>query len=163
MRSGGFIKTEPAYEKGWHVIADRDSNLYNLADAKDYPYLFWEGYGLNYKRPQSGFVVAKADVYNFLKSTLSKLGLNTKESADFMDFWAPKMQAKPYYLVSFVEQSEFNRLAPLSVSPRPDTVIRVFMDYTGLDKPFSVQEPKIITPFRHGFTVVEWGGALARE
>ena len=31
-------------------------------------------------------------------------------------------------------QTEFNRLAPLEINPQPDTIIRVFMDYKGLDK-----------------------------
>jgi len=32
------------------------------------------------------------------------------------------------------------------------------MEFKPLDKPIKVQEQKIITPKRTGFTVVEWGG-----
>jgi hypothetical protein len=51
-------------------------------------------------------------------------------------------------------------LAPLTISPRPDTVIRVFMDYQVLAQPIKVKEQLIKTPARRGFTVVEWGGAI---
>lgn len=160
--AGGFTITEPAYNDGWFVKADTQGNLYNYTDKQQYPYLFWEGYALNYQRPNEGFVVQKEKVGEFLSKTLLRLGLNAKEAAEFMDFWVPKMTTEPYYLISFVPQSEFDKLAPLNVSPRPDTVIRVFMDYQGLPKPIKLASPKIITPVRSGFTVVEWGGALQR-
>jgi hypothetical protein len=53
-----------------------------------------------------------------------------------------------------------DRVAPLTVVPTPDTVIRVLMDYTPLAAPISVAPLKITTPIRNGFTVVEWGGIV---
>lgn len=158
--TGGFSVTEPKYDDGWLVEARPSGELTNLSDGKPYPYLFWEGKGLNYAQPKEGFVVARHEVEGFLKAKLSLLGLNAKESADFMEYWLPRMQAKPYYFVTFVPQQEFDKLAPLTVEPRPDTVIRVFMDYQGLEERKRVPEQKIATPQRRGFTVVEWGGAL---
>ena len=70
------------------------------------------------------------------------------------------MQEKPYYFITFVPQAEFDELAPLAVSPKPDTVIRVFMDYEGLDEHREVEAQKIITPERKGFIVAEWGGVM---
>ena len=94
---------------------------------------------------------------------LAALGLVQKEINDFKEYWLPKMQAKPYYFVTFLPQDQFNEIAPLSVNPKPDTVIRIFMDYQGLNQPEKVVEPVIKTPKRIGFTVVEWGGALGRK
>lgn len=158
--TGGFTITEPNYENGWFVRATKNSELYNYNDKTVYPYLFWEGHGMNYERPKSGFVVAKANVEKFLVNTLSQFGLIEKEYSEFIEFWLPKMQDKNYYFITFVPQEQFDKLAPLYVSPKPDTIIRVFMDFEGLDNYVSV-EPQIIknTP-RIGFTVVEWGGAL---
>lgn len=158
--TGGFSKTEPNYDNGWRVLAEPNGDLYNYADKKTYPYLFWEGYGLNYDIPKEGFVVARSEVKEFLEEKLAAQGLNAKESAEFIEFWWPRMQADPYYFVTFVPQSEFDKLAPLEVSPKPDTVIRVFMDYQALSAPIEVSEQKLSTPKRQGFTVVEWGGAL---
>lgn len=158
--SGGFTITEPAYNSGWFVKATKNSELYNYNDKTVYPYLFWEGHGMNYERPKNGFVVAKSDVEKFLVKTLSQFGLIEKEYNEFIEFWLPKMSSKNYYFITFVPQEQFDKLAPLSINPKPDTIIRVFMDFEGLDNYVSV-EPQIIknTP-RIGFTVVEWGGAL---
>ncbi|NTU99381.1 hypothetical protein HGA64_05275, partial [Candidatus Falkowbacteria bacterium] len=158
--TGGFSVTEPEYGDGWRVEAKPTGELKNLSDGKTYPYLFWEGKGLDYSQPKEGFVVARSETAKFLKSKLALLGLNAKESSEFMAFWLPRMQSKPYYFITFVPKSQFDQLAPLSVEPRPETVIRVFMDYRGLDERITVPEQKIVTPKRLGFTVVEWGGAL---
>jgi hypothetical protein len=158
--NGGISKSEPAYGNGWQVEARPDGRLKNLADQKAYPYLFWEGEGISYQSPSEGFVVARSEVGSFLHDKLAKLGLNEKEAADFQEFWLPRMQKDNYYLISFLPQPEFERLAPLAISPRPDTVIRVFMDYQGLDRPIKVKEQLIKTPVRRGFAVVEWGGAI---
>lgn len=158
--SGGFSFTEPVYDNGWKVKASPDGKIYNYSDKKEYPYLFWEGRGNNYAMPEKGFVVKRENVERFLKEKLAKLGLVEKEYNEFIDFWLPKMQDKNYYFITFMPKEEFDGIAPLSVFPKPDTVIRVFMDFKGLDKPIKVTEPVIETPERVGFTVVEWGGAL---
>jgi hypothetical protein len=159
---GGFSVTEPAYNSGWDVIAKPTGELLNLADKKIYPYLFWEGRGGIYQTPDKGWVIAQKDVHSFLVEKLKALGLNTKESADFMEFWEPKMQGSPYYFVTFMGNNAMNQIAPLNVTPAPDTVIRILMDFQPLNKKISVQGFDIRTPERKGFTVVEWGGVLRK-
>ena len=61
--------------------------------------------------------------------------MNDQETYDFMEFWYPRMQDSPYYYITFMPQEEFELLAPLTVEPRPDSIIRVFMDYKPLDAP----------------------------
>jgi hypothetical protein len=104
--------------------------------------------------------VAKENVTKFLAEKLAQQGLIPTEYDEFIDFWAPKMQDKAYYFITFVPQEEFNLLAPLEVVPQPDTIIRVFMDYKGLDKKINVEPQILETPIREGFVVTEWGGAL---
>jgi hypothetical protein len=53
-----------------------------------------------------------------------------------------------------------NQLAPLTVTPKPDTIIRILMDFKALEKPEPAVGYPIRTPERKGFTVVEWGGVL---
>ena len=86
--------------------------------------------------------------------------MNDIEIADFIEFWLPRMQDDPYYFVTFLPQQDFDLYAPLEVKPKPDTIIRVFMDFNGLDERVEVPEQQLYTPERIGFVVVEWGGAL---
>ncbi len=158
---GGFTKTEPAYGNGWNVTASPDGTLVNKADGKTYPYLFWEGRGGMYQSPDKYWVVAEKDVPNFLTSTLAKLGLNEKETADFMEFWAPRMTGSPYYKIGFHGTNVMNALAPMKISEAPQSVLRILMDYVPLAKAEPSNPPILPKPFvRNGFTVVEWGGVL---
>ncbi|HLC45234.1 MAG TPA: hypothetical protein VJK50_05355, partial [Patescibacteria group bacterium] len=156
----GFSYTEPEYGTGWDVIADPSGVLVNVSDGKSYPYLFWEGRGGMYQEPTKGFVVAENEVHSFLQEKLALLGLNAKESADFEEFWEPRMKGAPYYFISFLGNSVMDQLAPLSITPAPDTVIRVLMDFRPLQAPVASTGYHMKTPVRRGFTVVEWGGVL---
>lgn len=160
--TNGISVSEPAIGRGWNVIANPSGQLFNLADSKSYPYLFWEGFAANFRTPTEGFVVAKADVKKLFEEKLAILGMNAKETADFEEYWLPKLSEKPYYFITFIPQVEFEKYAPLTVSPKPDSVIRVFFDYKGLDKKTSVVEQKLTRVTRSGFAVVEWGGRLYR-
>lgn len=160
--TNGISVSEPAIGRGWNVIANPSGQLFNLADSKSYPYLFWEGFAANFRTPTEGFVVAKADVKKLFEEKLAILGMNAKETADFEEYWLPKLSEKPYYFITFIPQVEFEKYAPLTVSPKPDSVIRVFFDYKGLDKKTSVVEQKLTRVTRSGFSVVEWGGRLYR-
>lgn len=157
---GGFTKSEPAYDGGWEVIATPEGKLTETKSNKVFPYLFWEGRGGLYETPKKGFVVKNADVHIFLVEKLAKLGLNEKESADFREFWEPRMKDAPYYFVTFMGNQTMNQIAPLNITPKPDTVIRVLMDFLPLEKSIAVEEFNIRTPERKGFTVVEWGGVI---
>jgi hypothetical protein len=158
--AGGMSKSEPLYGNGWTVVADPFSNIKNLTDGKTYPYLFWEGRGGMYETPKKGFVVKKDDVHKLLEEKLSLLGLNEIERKDFQEFWEPKMQSAPYYFVTFMGNNVMDVLAPLNINPKPDTIIRVLMDFKPLLEPETVEGYNINTPKRKGFTVVEWGGVL---
>lgn len=53
---------------------------------------------------------------------------------------------------------EINENMPLEIEPTPDTIVRIVMEYKGLEEPIEIAEQKLATPNRDGFTVVEWGG-----
>lgn len=155
---GGLTKTEPNYGNGWNVSATPYSKLTDLNTGSIYPYLFWEGRGGIYNTPKKGFVVASYDIHNFLIEKLTKLGLNQKEQNDFIEFWKPRMTGAPYFFITFLGNKEMNNIAPLMIDPKPDSIIRILMDFFPLQKPIHTEGYEIKTPKRHGFTVVEWGG-----
>lgn len=152
-------KSEPAYpSNGWNVVAHPDGSL-SYADGKTYGSLYWEGTGVVYDVPKEGFILKDGEVDARLTEILSEYGLNANESKEFRDFWVPKMTGAPYYRVSFLT-NDWSNAAPLFVSPRPATSIRIFMDWQKLNAPMSINAPEIVTPSRNGFTLVEWGGLL---
>lgn len=157
---GGLTYSEPLYQNGWIVNAKPNGQLTERSSGKTYPYLFWEGRGSIYQQPTKGFVTSRENVRMFLVEKLTALGLNSQEQYDFLEFWEPKMQSAPYYFVSFLGKREMDQLAPLTIEPKPDTVIRILMDFKPLDAPIDVEGYAIIAPERNGFTVVEWGGVL---
>lgn len=158
---GIMTKSEPAHgSRGWRVMAQPDGFVKNLTDGETYPNLFWEGTGVNYRVPKQGFVVKTVDADAWFAQTLAEIGFTDRESAEFREFWVPRMPKTPYAFVTFVPQVDFDRDAPLFITPYPDHVYRVFMEYRGLAESIVVEPlalPKIV---RNGFTVVEWGGAL---
>lgn len=155
--------SDPLYPAGgWKaVLAHADGSL--LYQGKPYESLFWEGYGKGaYPEITAGTFVKLSDVEQKIRSDLTIQGLNAKEINDFWAFWSTKVPQKNYVRLTWFSKQQLQTLAPLYVAPRPDTVIRVFLDMEGVDEPYALAPQKFITPKRNGFTVVEWGG-LARD
>lgn len=151
--------TYPKYINEWKVRAEPNGNLTDEVTGRSYYSLYWEGKDADFPHYDDGFVVAKEDIVPFLEEKLAFLGLNERETNEFIIYWLPKLESAPYTFVHFVSQEEQDKNMSLSVQPKPDTVIRVLMAFKTLDKPIEVKEqilPKI--PERNGFTVIEWGG-----
>lgn len=155
-----ITKSEPLYQNGWQDVLAKPNGELSYQGQK-YPYLFWEGRGQGiYPNISEGFVVKKADLKSTLLDHLAKLGLNQKESADFLEFWLPKMPTTAYTRLTWFGTRQMNQLAPLTIVPKPDTSIRVFLDFEGLDQSINIKPQKLSAPARAGFTLVEWGGLL---
>ena len=156
--AGELTCTYPAYKDGWRVVAYPDGRLVDRATRNEYSYLFWEGISHTEYDLSRGYVIAGEDTAEFLEATLAELGLNRTEANEFIVYWLPRMQGNPYNLISF-QHERYTDAAKLTITPEPDSVLRVFMAYQALDEKIEVEEP-VIEPFeRNGFTVVEWGGA----
>ena len=161
VRVGADVKiSEPLYDPntGWkNVLANPNGSL--VVNGKAYDSLFWEGPGVGaYPSINSGTVVKTSEAKAVIRSQLKQLGLNNKEISDFEVYWQDKLPSKPYTRLTWLTTAELNQLAPLYITPKPDTVIRVFLDYAGLDAPIKIAPQKLTSIPRKGFTVVEWGG-----
>jgi hypothetical protein len=158
--NGGFTHTDPVYPQGgWLVHATPNGELYNYADETAYPYLFWEGKADGFAFPEQGFVFSREDVSSGVRELLARIGLNETETDDFMEFWREKLERSPYVFVTFASERAFERSAPLRITPQPDSLLRLFMYYEPLEENRSVEPLPLRSFERHGFTVVEWGGA----
>ncbi len=156
--SGAITVSSPEYKGGWVVTAKPGGTLIG-EDGNEYPYIFWEGiremsYDIN-----EGFCVSGKDTKEFLQEKLAYMGLSENEIHDFIKFWLPYMKGNAYNLISF-QGSAYTDYAKLSVSPKPDAVLRVYMVFKPLKEPIEIKEQKLKPFTRKGFTVVEWGGTI---
>ena len=157
---GRLAHTYPAYENGWRVTAQPDGTLTDET-GREYYCLFWEGesdWEYDFSR---GFCVAGADTAVFLEDALAKLGLTDQEAQEFIIYWLPKMEGNPYNLIAFQGEA-YTDHARLTVTPEPDTLLRVFMAWKPLEEPVELPPQELAGPERSGFTVVEWGGCQVK-
>ena len=152
-----FTYTYPAYEDGWNVTAYPDGKLINQKDNSEHYYLFWEGNEKIQWNYSEGFVIKGEDTESFLREKLSFMGLNPREYNDFITYWVPQMKENPYNLITFAGE-QYEKLAPLTITPKPDSLLRIHMVYKPLTEPVEIQEQKLVPFERKGFAAVEWGG-----
>lgn len=153
---GKLTCTYPAYEDGWTVTAKPDGTLTDAA-GKQYNYLYWEGETAAQWDTSEGFCVPGKDTAAFLENALEKLGLNRREANEFIVYWLPQMERNAYNVIHF-QTAAYENAAGLQVEPAPDTLIRVFMTWKGVDSFEALPAQTLTAPDRNGFTVVEWGG-----
>lgn len=151
--------TYPKYTDSWNVVAHPNGDLYDL-NGKYYYGLYWEGLNHINTSLKDGFVVKGSESAKFLEEKLAILGLNEKEANEFIIYWLPKLEENEYNFIRFESMDVINREMPLEVTPTPDTMIRVLMEYKPLNKEISVKEQQLTKVERKGYTVVEWGGTL---
>jgi len=156
--TGDLLCTYPDYNDGWSVVANTDGTLINKEDGLEYSYLFWDGLDKTTDWDMSeGFVVKGEDTKEFLQTTLKEMGLTPKEYNEFIVFWLPMMQNNKYNLIHFSDE-QYKETAKLTITPEPESMLRVFMVYKGLDKYIEIPEQEIKPFERKGFAVIEWGG-----
>lgn len=147
----------PAYNGGWTVTA-QPSGILTDAGGQTYNYLYWEGVSDAEYDFSQGFCVPGADTAAFLEDTLTRLGLDRREANEFIVYWLPRMEGSAYNLISF-QSGAYTDHAVLTVTPEPDSVLRVFMAWKALKSPVEIPEQSLPAFDRSGFAVVEWGGA----
>lgn len=153
---GVLTCTYPAYEGVWQVTASPDGTLTD-GRGQQYNYLYWEGLSIWEYDFSQGFCVAGADTAAFLEGALAELGLTRREANEFIVYWLPLMEGNAYNLISFQTEA-YTDHAGLTVTPQPDTILRVFMAWYGSEVPVEIPPQTLTAPERTGFVVVEWGG-----
>jgi hypothetical protein len=149
----------PKYEDQWEFEAQPNGDL--IFGDHTYNYLFWEasqGRSFSENELKSGFNVQKEDVVRFLEEKLTLAGLNSKEQADFITYWGPRLSANEWNFVRFEFNETCNRYAEMNISPKPTNVYRVYITWMPIEAELNVAPQEIETIHREGFTVLEWGG-----
>ena len=148
--------TYPAYGNGWAVTACPDGTLTDDA-GQTYSYLYWEGTDTIAYDFSQGFCVAGTDTAAFLEDALAQLGLTRREANEFIVYWLPQMEGNAYNLIAF-QSDDYTDHARLTISPEPESILRVFMAWQPLQEPVEIIPQDLPSFERTGFTVVEWGG-----
>ena len=154
---GGLTCTYPAYPDGWTVTAQPDGTLTD-ADGQPYNYLYWEGVDHTEYDLSQGFCVPGGDTAAFLEDALAQLALTRREANEFIVYWLPQMERNAYNLIAF-QSDTYTDHAVLTVTPEPDSVLRVFMAWKPLKSAIDLPAQDLPAFSRDGFAVVEWGGA----
>ena len=159
LNKATFTTVYPKFtaENEWNVYANPNGDI--KIGNKIYPYLFWEAESYINQDFSKGFIVKDEEVESFLEEKLKLIGLNHKETCDFITFWLPQIKKNKLSLLSF-QVEEFFKNFEEKIEPKPDTVLRVFLSIKKIDTIFDVEEQKLTKVERKGFTVVEWGGSI---
>jgi hypothetical protein len=139
----------------WNVYAKPNGDI--QLNNKIYPYLFWEAQSYSNLEMNEGFIVNDTNAEEFLENKLKILGLNEKESTDFITYWLPVLLKNKLSLCTFQTEKFFNNFK-LNINPKPDTLIRIFLSIKKIDSPIKIKEQKLDKNERKGYTVIEWGG-----
>ncbi len=176
----------PKYVEGWKVKAYPNGKLVDLqpqytkcellknsfgseyakssCERNEYPYIYWAGqsHAAFYPKISAGWIVESREVESTLREKLTEIGLTEKEQNDMLEYWLPQINKynAPYYRLSLLQNAELNKLFPMQVTPKPDSIIRVFLDFDPLNSAgeISLTVGKVQHYSRNGFTLVEWGG-----
>ena len=154
-----FAVVYPKFNKEnntWNVHAKPNGDI--IINDRTYPYLFWEAQSYVTDEINEGFIVKDEDSEKFLEEKLKILGLNDKESTDFITFWLPILLANKLSLCTF-QSKEYYKNFELKIEPKPDSLIRIFLVIKKLKAPIDIKEQKLEKIERKGYTVVEWGGS----
>ncbi len=144
---------------GWQNFTAYPDGTLTFPDGKSYYCLYWEGELDLTPDFSDGFCIKGEDTAAFLEKALAELGLNEREANEFIIYWLPRLQENPYNLFSF-QTDLYSSLAQLSITPTPDSLLRVYMTAKPSDT-YVELAPQTFAPFeRNGFTVVEWGGTI---
>ena len=153
---GNITKSIPEYNEGWKVIVEPSGKIDNA-----YDFLFYEA-SLNYKFTlNKGWIINKDSFNEEMSSILTSIGLNSKEKADFIEYWSKELKwQNSRYAVYYLDPKEINEAIKLNLSKEPDSILRAYFYFVPIkdNENLEIKEPEIKEFKRNGFTVVEWGG-----
>jgi hypothetical protein len=159
---GKLQTTFPEYTDKWNVTAYPDGRIFDKKTNRFYASLFWDGtqvFPQEHYNHKDGFVVAKKDLTSFLIQKLEFIGLNNNETNEFVQYWLPILEKNETNFIHFLVNTDYNTISRNNIEPKPETELRIFMEFYAVDKTFKIPEQNLLKTKRKGFTLVEWGGS----
>lgn len=144
---GKILTTFPKLEKSWKVTAYENGQIFDKKTNRFYNSLFWDGeisFPASHYQYKTGFVVEREKLTSFLIEKLEFIGLNTAETNDFIQYWLPILEKNKSTFIHFLVNEDYDVFSTNNVNPKPDTSIRILMEFFEVDEPISIA-PQTIT------------------
>lgn len=160
--NGKLLTTFPKYDKIWEVIAEPNGQIFDKKTNRYYSSLFWDGtidFPEEHYKYEDGFIVPKEKLSEFFIEKLEHIGLNNQETNEFIQYWLPILERNKYNFIHFLVNEECKEIATLNINPKPETTLRIYMEFYGLENYTRINEQQLPKTQRKGFTLIEWGGS----
>lgn len=168
--TGGVAYVQPAFthndEQSWSFKAEPNGTL-RFADSLTKNSLHWEYYRyglLKAYRPtieatDAGFVLPREELKPFVSELAHRIGLNTIETENLLSELNRQSSSvtDPFVKVGFVSSSFLNTYLPLSITPQPDSLYRIYLDIRPMKTRPHTVAPQLPIIDRSGSIVVETG------
>ena len=149
--------TYPKFNSSWKVNVKPNGDMYD-ENGRYYYALYYEAKGSKLNHFEEGFYVEKDDAIDFLEEKLIILGLNERESNEFIMYWLPVLEQNEKSLVYFETTESLQKKNKLIINPKPDSLLRINIHIKKVNKKVSIKEQELPRFERKGFVAVEWGG-----
>ncbi|KAI0088381.1 hypothetical protein BDY19DRAFT_994282 [Irpex rosettiformis] len=84
--------------------------------------------------PNDAVLLSIDNVAAYLDGALKALTLHTEARTSFITYWLPSLLKHKYVALKFLSHKSYESAAPMTVSPIPDVVTRVFMLFRGIEE-----------------------------
>ncbi|KAF8603244.1 hypothetical protein BDV93DRAFT_544910 [Ceratobasidium sp. AG-I] len=205
IKPGPTTSPRLAQSVSWTVDASPDGTLLDKGTNREVSYLFWEAHTVldllatpassrpgspsgpsditfdplrARLEPSNSALLPLDKATAYIDDTLLALGLHAEARTSFITYWLPSLQAHKFTALRFIPQNEYETAAPMSISPTPDVVTRVFMLFQGVNEvDLERWEPALVRATQNPstwrdivgvdmekaadaslFRVLEWGG-----
>ena len=71
---------------------------------------------------------------------LENIGLNNWETNVFVQFWLSILENNETNFIHFYVNANYDVISKNNVFPKPDTSLRIFIEFYGLEKPMEISE-----------------------
>ncbi|NIM65326.1 MAG: hypothetical protein GTO51_04975 [Candidatus Latescibacteria bacterium] len=150
-----LTKSVPEYGDGWDVLVEKSGKI-----DHQYEYLFYEASLGRIPELSRGWCISLDHAATELHSLLMQIGLNEKETEEFLEYWLDLLVRFEYYMVFPVFDRSLDDMVELHIMPEPDAMLRFWLFFRGCDAYTSPPAPELPDFQRGPTTVVEWGGVL---
>jgi hypothetical protein len=168
---GFMTMSAPAYNDKWRIHVDPNVAYGKYSETygggQPYLYLDYDGFRDGPFQREAGWCIAKEDLLRWQRGMLHELGFTETEIDDVNYAYGRLLLARNYpesfFAIYPQEQKIVDKSVSLDISPKPDTLYRLWFYFVPVNAKLNLPAPNIKPVKRQGFTAVELGFLSDRE